>query len=183
MFRRLADLAHRRSLRILLATALWAIVAAVVGGPVVGLLSASSDEFDDPASESVIARKQLENAAGATPGTALVVLLDARRDVRSPAVRAQVERLAAEVRRDPAVAQVFSFNETSSPAFVSRNGRETYVTASLRPLAVDKGTNVAARLASRLAGEPGVTLGGALVAGKEIHDQVERDLVRAELIA
>ena len=64
MLTAIARLVSARPKRVLLATLLFAVVAGVVGGPVAGSMKGGSDNFEDPASESVAARHTLERAAG-----------------------------------------------------------------------------------------------------------------------
>jgi RND superfamily putative drug exporter len=178
---RLAHLLDRRPARFLVVALCWTAAAAYIGGPVVGKLSASGRLFDDPASESVGARKQLERASGSTTETALVALVATRGGVDTAATEARVRRVVERLRSDPAVARVVSFYDTHDTAFVSRDGRLTYVSASLEPLAPTEERGVANRIESALGHEPGVDLGGWLIAGDQVNHQVESDLVRAEL--
>jgi RND superfamily putative drug exporter len=64
MLTTIARLVSARPKRVLLATLLFAVLAGVVGGPVAGSMKAGSDNFEDPASESVAARQTLERASG-----------------------------------------------------------------------------------------------------------------------
>jgi putative drug exporter of the RND superfamily len=86
-----------------------------------------------------------------------------------------VGSLAAKLRRDPDVARV-------ARGGVSRDGRLTYLAASLEPTDDDARQDAAERIAGELAGS-GVKVGGPAVAQREVNEQVEHDLRTAELYA
>lgn len=183
MFSRLADLAARRRRMTLLGTAVFVLVAGALGGPVAGLLSGGGSNFEDPASESVRAREQLEQAMGISPAVSLVALIDAGTNVRSPAGRAQVGAVARAIDSDPAVGRVIGYYDTNDPSFVSRDGESTYLAVAFEPIDDDAAEDAAKRIEGELADDPAVTIGGAVVAGTQVGDQVGEDLARAELIA
>src|SRR5207244_12908208 len=106
---RLSDLIDRRPRQILLLALAWTALAAIVGGPVAGRLSASGTNFEDPGSPSVAARKQLERASGSSPNPAVFALVRTNGSMSVATTRASVERVAARLARDPAVAHVVSF--------------------------------------------------------------------------
>jgi hypothetical protein len=68
-------------------------------------------------------------------------------------------------------------------AFVARNGRSTFGAAELRPISPRDEKTAAKRIEASLAHESHVQLGGWLIANEQIATQVEKDLVRAELLA
>ncbi len=179
----LAQLSYRRPRRLLVAAGLLVAVCGILGGPVVAKLSTSNKNFEDASSQSVRARNLIEHRSGASPDTAVVVLVRAGADVRSQAARARVEGLAATIAHDPAVARVFSLYNTGSSAFVSHDGRSTYLAIAFKPLSADAAEKAAKRLDKRLKKEPGVTVGGAVLAGTQVGTQVGKDLGRAELLA
>jgi uncharacterized membrane protein YdfJ with MMPL/SSD domain len=183
MLARLADLIHRRRGRVLALAAAFAVVAGVLGGPVVGLLDSDRD-FEDAASESVVARDRIAAATGALVTPSVVALVRTPGPVTGAAARARAAGVARAIGRDRDVARVDSL--LSAPraqrgAFVSRDGRTTYVAATLRAGAGERAA--AERLTERLDGAAGVTLGGIAVAQDEVSDQVQEDLARAELLA
>ena len=81
------------------------------------------------------------------------------------------------------MASVASFHTTGSRAFVSRDGRSTYLAASLKPTDDDALQDAGKRIADELSGLPGVKVGGRAVAQKEVNTQVEHDLRTAEVYA
>ena len=115
MLDRLALLLHRRAGRVLALAGLFVVLAGVLGGPVAGLLDDDND-FDDPASESVLASERVREATGAGSAPGFVAL--ARDASQAPRVRAVLER-------DRAVAAV-------APPVRSRDGEQAYVVKGLR---------------------------------------------------
>jgi RND superfamily putative drug exporter len=178
MFERLADLASRRRRLIVIAAVAFTILAGAIGGGVADHLA--SYGADDPDTESVIANERLEDAGYRGIG-AIVLVEDV--EVRSAEGSRRIDELAADVRRQPGVGEVAGFAETGERAFVSENGDATYL--AVRFASADEGEreDAAEALAEHLSEEPGVTVGGAQIAGIQVGEQVEGDLQRAELIA
>jgi uncharacterized membrane protein YdfJ with MMPL/SSD domain len=177
MFTALADLAYRRGRRVVILAVLAALAAGAVGSSVADRLDPYN--ADDPASESYRAEQLLERS-GAEPTVDVVVLVETEADVRSGPGRARVERVAAELRGDPDVATVTTFEE-GGRALISRDGTASYVTASLTPKADE--SDAAERLLEGFDGRDGVTLGGGSIANRQANEQVSEDLARAELLA
>lgn len=183
MLRALADLAAARPRRVVVLAAFAFLLAGAFGVPVAGLLSAANSNFEDPSSESVVARKRLERATGVSPGFALVALVEAREGVASAAGRAKVHEVGGTIAGDPAVARVVTFFDTRDPAFVSRDGDSTYLLASFKPVSDDAANDAADRIEERFHGDATVRLGGAIIAGQQVREQVSDDLARAEMLA
>jgi uncharacterized membrane protein YdfJ with MMPL/SSD domain len=177
MFTALADLAYRRGRRVVILAVLAALAAGAVGSSVADRLDPYN--ADDPASESYRAEQLLERS-GAEPTVDVVALVETEADVRSGPGRARVERVAAELRGDPDVATVTTFEE-GGRALISRDGTASYVTASLTPEADE--SDAAERLLESFDGRDGVTLGGGSIANRQANEQVSEDLARAELLA
>jgi uncharacterized membrane protein YdfJ with MMPL/SSD domain len=160
-----------------LVAVLVVVAAAAAGASVADRLDPYAAE--DPGTESVRADDLLERA-GVGAGVDVVALLDTPGGVSSPQARARVAEVARELRADPDVAGVVTF-EQGGRALVARDGRSTYVAASLRPGADEN--DVGERVIDRFEGRPGVTLGGFAVASPQVNEQVSEDLARAELLA
>src|SRR5436190_20722740 len=109
MLATIARLVSARPKRVLLGTLLFAALAGVVGGPVAGSMKAGSDNFEDPASESVAARTALEHAAGMSADPDAIALVRPAAPVRSTPGQAQVRRVSAQLAADPGVAWVVSY--------------------------------------------------------------------------
>ena len=165
MLTRLAALLHRRRRRVLYALVPVLAVAAAFGGPLPTLLG-TEDDFDDAASEAVIARKALD-ATGASESPDIVVLVRDATPQRLARVRAILER-------DPSVAAV-------RPGSRSRDGDTSFLTATLRTNAEDD--EAALRLEEATAAVPGTIAGGGVLAFEQVGQQISEDLARAELLA
>src|ERR671930_609633 len=122
----LARLIHRRRGRVLALAAAFALVAGAVGGPVVGLLKSDRD-FEDPASQSVVARERIARATGALVAPWVVALVHTAGPVTAPAGRARVAAVVRAMRAARDVARVDSLLSAPRAAFVSRDGRASYV--------------------------------------------------------
>jgi uncharacterized membrane protein YdfJ with MMPL/SSD domain len=157
-------------------------MAGAVGATVATRLSTSGANFEDPGSESVAARTQLERASDSQPDPAVLALVQTPEGVDTAIARTRVARVAARLARDPAVAGVETYYTRGSNAFVARNGRSTFVAAELRPISPRDEKTAAKRIEASLAHESHVQLGGWLIANEQIATQVEKDLVRAELL-
>ncbi|MBJ7454991.1 MAG: MMPL family transporter [Thermoleophilia bacterium] len=178
---RLAALATHRPWRIILIAIAFMAVAVVVGGPLTANLTSAG--FEDPDAEWVQARESLERASGANPGPGLIALVEPGTDVTTGAGRAEVERVAAVVADDPAVAQVVTAFNGGGEALVSNDGDASYIAAFFTPISDDAAEDAAERIGEALAGEPNVRLGGAAVVGKEVGTIIGEDLAKAEMLA
>jgi uncharacterized membrane protein YdfJ with MMPL/SSD domain len=178
MLAALARLADRRARWVIVLSALCFIAAGALGAGVADRLDPY--QADDPDTESVQAREQLEDA-GYRPTAVVVLIEDVKLDSREG--RERVESIAREVRRDPDVTEVTGYYETGSRDFVSRDGDATYLAVRLAPTEDGETQDVGERIAESLNGEPGVTVGGSAVAQQEVNEQVEEDLRKAELLA
>jgi len=178
MFDSLARLADRRARRV----GLFAIAFFLLAGALGGSVASKLDPYgaDDPATETVKAREQLDDAGLHAPAVQVVV---ERAPVAKASTRRRIAALERELRAQPQVAAVAGFYTTGSRDFVSKDGKSTYLAVSLKP-DDDKEWQEAGRdVADRLAGRPGVLVGGAAVAQEQVNKQVEEDLRRAEMLA
>jgi uncharacterized membrane protein YdfJ with MMPL/SSD domain len=178
---RLARLADRRPGHFVAVAVLIAVLAGVLGGSVTDRLEPYGAE--DPVTETVKARKELERASGLEPVAGLVALVRSRKAVTSPETRAKVGRVARIIRTDRAVGRVITYYETQDPELVSRDRRATYVAALFNVLPDKAQQDAARRIEHRLRTQAGVELGGHATAQLQANEQVERDLRHAELLA
>src|SRR5262249_44700247 len=72
---------------------------------------------------------------------------------------------------------------TGSRAFVSRDGRSTYVAAFFKNVSDNAASEAAERLLGRVQRSPTVLLGGPAVAGEQLGSEVGKDLGKAEGLA
>ncbi len=178
MFDALARLADRRARRV----GLIAIVLFLFAGAVGGSVAERLDPYgaDDPATEAVKAKEQLEDAGLRVPGV-IVVVDDA--PVSRASTRARIAKLERELGRRGDVESISSYYTTRSRDFVSNDHRSTYLTVALKPTGDKEWQDSGAEIADQLEGRPGVTVGGAAVAQEQVNKQVEEDLQRAEMLA
>jgi uncharacterized membrane protein YdfJ with MMPL/SSD domain len=178
MFDSLARLADRRARRVGLLAIAFFLLAGALGGSVADRLDPYG--ADDPATESVESREQLQDAGHRIPGV-LVLVDDA--PVAKTSTRARLASLERELRSNGEVTSVSGYYTTHSRDFVSRDGEATYLAVALKPTDDKKWQEAGADIADQLAGRPGITVGGAAVAQEQVNKQVEEDLRKAELLA
>jgi len=178
MFESLARFADGHARRVALIAVAFFLLAGAAGGSVASHLDPYG--ADDPATESPRATNLIEER-GYRP-TALVVLIDSG-PVGTARARDKVTSIEREIRRSPQVATVAGFYDGGSRAFVSRNGRQTYLAVSLRPTDDKQWQDAAKAIDDRLAGRPGVLVGGPAMAQEQVNKQVEHDLRMAEMLA
>jgi uncharacterized membrane protein YdfJ with MMPL/SSD domain len=183
MFDRLAQLADRWHRLVLVVAALAVATAGAFGGPVASLLSSASTNFEDPQAESALARNQIESASGVAPGIALVALVETPQGARTPAGKRRIAEVAETIKRDPSVARVYSALNTRDGAFFASDDTAAYLAVAFRPVPPQDEADVAKRIEERFADQPDVKLGGGLIAGTQVGEQIESDLARAELLA
>jgi uncharacterized membrane protein YdfJ with MMPL/SSD domain len=178
MFDALARLSDRRPRRI----GLIAIAVFLLAGALGGSVAERLDPYgaDDPATETVEAREQLQDAGLRVPGV-IVVVDDA--PIAAAATRERIEALAAELRRRDDVKSVNGYYNTRSRDFVSKDGQSTYLAVALKPIDDKEWQEVGGEIADQLEGRPGIAVGGAAVAQEQVNKQVEEDLRKAEMLA
>jgi RND superfamily putative drug exporter len=180
LLEKLAAVAHRRPKRMLGATAVFFVIAAVVGGPVAGLLA--THPYPDPNVESSKATKALEAASGKELGVSMQVLVRSG-DVNSAAGRAKVDRVISTIKAEPLVAQVFDFYNTHDQALVSRDRKSTYVGVQFKNVALERIDPASDELETKLEKLPGVLVGGGGRVGPAVGEQVGKDIGKAEGLA
>jgi len=178
MFDSLARLADGHARRV----GLFAIVFLLLAGALGGSVSDRLDPYgaDDPSTEAVEAREQLQDAGNRIPAV-LVVVEDA--PVAEAATRRRIAALERELAARADVEGVSSFYTTRSRDFVSDDGDSTYIAVALKPIDDKEWQEAGSEIADELAGRPGLTVGGAAVAQEQVNTQVEEDLKKAEMLA
>ena len=183
MLTRLGRFALRRRWAILAATLAAVALAGAFGGGAIGHLK--SGGFDDPAAESVKAAATLQDSFG-TGDPNLVLLVTARHgDVDDPAVARRGADLTRRLAAEPDLTQVASYWSLDAPSLRSEDGRQALVLG--RVTGDEEVLDERARqlTAAYTADGPDVRVqvGGQIQVFREVGEQVERDLVRAEGIA
>jgi putative drug exporter of the RND superfamily len=186
---RIADLTWTHPKRVLAAVATFAVLAVVAGHDVEHHLKAAG--FTDSASESERATRLLRNSLGYDPNPAIVLVVRApgggRLDLRSPAVRREVDRLSRGMAKVEYVGRVVNpLREPRAGAeLVARDGESLAIAGYLStPDIEEKGGLAAEGVEPLLASSPlDVSMGGFAPGFNDANDQTREDLTKAELIA
>jgi uncharacterized membrane protein YdfJ with MMPL/SSD domain len=178
MFEALARFADRRAKRVAIGAAVLFVIAGALGGSVANRLDPYG--ADDPATETVKAANLLEDSG--YRDTALIVLFqDAK--VSNPATRLHVESIENWLRQRPSVASVSGYYDSGTRAFVSHDGRSTYLAVALKATDDKEWQDAAKSIDGQLSGRPGIVVGGPALAQEQVNKQVEKDLQMAEMLA
>ena len=183
MLTRLARSVVRRPRLVLAGSALFVVVAAVLGAGAFGVLEEGG--FEDPGAESTRAADVLEERFDDGGAPSLVLLARSTTgDVDDPEAVADGTALTEALAAADDVADVESYwSLGGAPPLRSAEGDEALVLARI---VGDDEHEVVADLRDELGGRHGVLevrLGGADAVGQEVTDSVASSLARAELIA
>jgi pSer/pThr/pTyr-binding forkhead associated (FHA) protein len=176
-----ADVSSRYSARILGATAIFFVVAVILGAPTPTLLP--SHPSPDPNVESSLAEDEIKEAGGTNLGVGLIALIRSDAPVRSAETRAKARRVIDRIKREPAVARVIDFYSTGQRGFVSKDGTDTYVGAVFKDVGEDETDTAAESIQADIEKVPGVLAGGETLTGPAVGDQAGEDLGKAEGMA
>jgi putative drug exporter of the RND superfamily len=183
MLTRLGRLALRRRWAILAATLAAVALAGAFGGGAIGHLK--SGGFDDPAAESVKAAATLRDTFGTGDPNLVLLVTAARGDVDDPAAARAGQDLTRRLAAEPDLAQVASYWSTGAPSLKSQDGRQALVLGRVTgdEQTLDERARQLAAAYSADGPDVRVQAGGQIQIYREVGDQVERDLARAEGIA
>ena len=109
----------------------------------------------------------------------MLVRLGAR--IEEPEAGRRLEAVRAKIREDGDVAEVVAPEPGRPSPQVSEDRRSVYLPVTFFTAADED--EAADALVERMRGEPGVTVGGGIVAFNQVGEQVESDLQRAEMLA
>jgi uncharacterized membrane protein YdfJ with MMPL/SSD domain len=192
--KRLTRLATSRPRRVLAGAAALFVIAAVIGGPVTGMLGSTGKDFEDPASQYERTNAAIEAATGQNAYYNVAVLLRVRRVVgTNTAARDGAGTLAALLAAQHGFQRVLDYGGAGtglrSPALLSRDGRETVVLAAFATTA--DATTAIAHVRAALSKPPtnarlsGITVrfGGYALTNQELNQRTTSELTRAELLA
>ncbi len=178
---RLTDLAAGRPRRVLVVAGIVFLLAAVLGGPVAGVLKGRSQDFHDLHDQSLRTKAAIQNATGQSPDYGVAAVLKSTGDARTdPAAARTTARLAALLTAQKGFQRVLDYPSSHLAFLVSRDGRESVVLAAFATQ--EESANAVAKVRPLLAGS-GVRFGGQDVAFDEINHRTSTDLERAELLA
>jgi uncharacterized membrane protein YdfJ with MMPL/SSD domain len=172
--RKLGQFAYRSRKGLTFAAGLVAVVS-VLGGRTV-FDNVKPFGFQDPASESSRAYRELQDATGQRPIPEVEVLVAPR----SGGLNAATREAAARLRGVPGIRLLVT--PFSDPALVSTNGREALLLAFVSADVSDI-SSVGDAVRQRLAGDSAVKVGGAAVTVDELTKTTQDDLQRIELFA
>jgi putative drug exporter of the RND superfamily len=187
---RLAKLPLEHPRRVLAAAVLVFAVAAVLGGPVTGVLTSTPHDYQSPSSQYERTNRAIEAATGQSAYYDVVLLVRGRGDLQgdaaaSRAIGTLVELLAAH----RGFQRALDYPRTHAPTLLSRDRHETLVLAAFA--SEDNATGAVARVRAelsrpaaptRLAGLT-VRFGGYAVTNQELNERTTSELARAELLA
>jgi uncharacterized membrane protein YdfJ with MMPL/SSD domain len=178
---RLADLAVGHSRRTLLIAGAVFLLAAAIGGPIVGILKSENSDFQDPRSQNQQVLKAIERATGQSATYGVAALVPSQGDVlTSAAAQRQSAHVAALLATQPGFQRAIDYPSTRLSELVSRDGHLTLVLAAFAKQ--EDSTHAVERLRQLLAGS-GVRFGGNDVAFGEVNKRTSSDLERAETFA
>ena len=182
--RRLGSFVARHPHGLLVASSALLLVAGIFGASVARHLSTGG--FEDPSSESARAAARIERVFGVSDPDVVLLVAARSGSVDDRAVREEAAALTRALRREEGVAHVASYwTMGGAPPLRSTDGSKALVFADLNGSQNDK-NELLDRLAPRFSGATDsieVSVGGYAEVFRQVASQVEKDLVRAELIA
>ncbi|MEV5015678.1 MMPL family transporter [Streptomyces sp. NPDC053780] len=183
MFERIAELAIRRSRLVLVITAVAVVLMGVLGAGAFGKLLPGG--FDDPSSQSSRAEAVISDKFGGESNLVLLVRAP-EGGVDAEAVKRQGTKLAADLKKEDAVANVVSYWDTGNPDLRSKDGSQAMVLAHVKGGDTDEREN-AKEIIDEYTGAKGAGLtveaGGTAAVGDDMGTYSSKDLVLAEAIA
>ncbi|HEX6229461.1 MAG TPA: MMPL family transporter, partial [Solirubrobacterales bacterium] len=186
---RIADLTWKRPKLVLAAVAAFVLFAAAAGRDVEQHLKAAG--FTDSASESERASVLLRDALGYNPNPAITLVV--RRpgggplSLRDPAVRREVDRLAAGMAQIEHVGHVVNplRDRRAGAGLIAADGESLVVAGYLSAIDTQDAGGIASEGVDRLVSSSplDVAMGGFAPSFNETNEQAREDLTKAELIA
>src|ERR671913_453691 len=183
MLERLGRFLLRRRWAVLAATLAVVVAAGVFGGSAITRLKAGG--FDDPDAESTRAAAVLRDEFGAGDPNLVLLVTAKGGQVDDPAVAAAGEALTRRLAAEPDLAQVVSYWASGAPALKSTDGGQALVLGRITGDEEGMDERAAALTAAYTRDDAtlSVQVGGQAQVFREVGEQVESDLARAEAIA
>lgn len=183
MFGRLGVTVVTRRKLILIATALLFGIAGFFGSGVADRLS--SGGFDDPNSEASLAADELKDRFGVEDPN-VILLVDAKSgSADDPAVAAEGAALTEELAAQEGVGQVYSYWTTGIPSLKSDDGSQALVLGRIEgdQNEIKEHIEKISPEFTRSGSEVEVSVGGFAEIYRQMQENIESDLVKAEIIA
>jgi RND superfamily putative drug exporter len=181
---RLGRFVTRHPRRLLVASALFIAAAGILGAGVADHLSTGG--FEDPASESTRAAAAIERKFGVADPDVVLLVRARSGSVDDPEVAAAGLKLSRTLAAEKGVARVDSYwTLGGAPPLRSLDGSKAMVLATLDGSQNDK-NHLLETLTPKYTGSSDaveVSVGGFAEVFRQVTTQVEKDLVRAEVIA
>jgi RND superfamily putative drug exporter len=183
MLERLGRFLLRRRWAVLAATLAVVLAAGVFGGSAITRLK--SGGFDDPDAESARAAEVLRDEFGTGDPNLVLLVTASGGQVDDPAVAAAGEALTRRLAAEPDLAQVVSYWASDAPALKSTDGGQALILGRITGDEEDLDERAAALTGAYARDDPllQVQVGGQAQVFREVGEQVESDLARAEVIA
>jgi putative drug exporter of the RND superfamily len=186
---RIADLTWTRPKLVLAVVGAFFLVAVAFGHDVEHHLKAAG--FTDPSSESEQGSRLLSDALGYDPNPGVVLVVRAHNggplNVKSPAVRREVDQLSNEVAKVKYIGRVVNPLEEprAGAQLIARDGHSLVILGDLSNGDEENDGGIAAEGVQPLiaASNLDVSMGGFAPSFNEVNDQTKTDLTKAELIA
>src|SRR5437660_3885204 len=183
MLARLARFTIRRRRLILAGSVLFAVAAAMFGGSVISSLR--SGGFTDPGSESIRGAQLQSRIFGASDPNLVLLVTAKHGTVDAPAVATEGDTLTRRLSSRPGIAGAYSYWSLGSPPPLrSDDSRQALVLAVIRG-SDDVVHDRARDISNAFTGSRGpvtVRVGGQGEVFREVGNQVEKDLRKAESI-
>jgi RND superfamily putative drug exporter len=185
---RIASLTWQRPKLVLALVGVFVVLAAALGRGVEDHLKPAG--FTDSASESERSTALLREELGYDPNPEIVLLVRARGggrlDVKSPAVRREVNRISDGLARAKHVGRVVNpLEDPRGRSLIAQDGRSLVVLGHLSSQDPESDGGEAAKDAARRVRSATLDVGmaGFATSFDEVNDQTRKDLTKAELIA
>lgn len=175
-----AAFAYRRRRPLLVVFVILTVAAALYGRGVAAELVAGG--FDDPASESARAEKQLDERFGLGTPDIVIAYSHPQWKVREPAFEQRLAPVISRLRAHPGVARVGSPYGPVPDALVSEDGGAVVLSVGLHGSGAELQSNYDALAPELEVAGLERLLGGAIPAARQAQHAAEQDLARAELI-
>jgi putative drug exporter of the RND superfamily len=183
MLERLGRFLFRRRWLVLAATLVAVVLAGAFGGGAITRLK--SGGFEDRAAESTRAAQILRDDFGVGDPNLVLLVTAKRGDVDDPAVVAAGDALTRRLAAEPDLAQVASYWSLDAPTLKSEDGGQALVLGRItgEEEGLDERATTITAAYERDDADLRVQIGGQAQVFREIGDQVEADLAKAEAIA